>query len=314
MSTHAPAYKYLFSHPEMVADLLRGYIHEPWVGQIDFTTLERIPDSFVTDDLRDREDDIIWRVRWGERWLYLYLIIEFQSTLDAFMAVRLLTYVGLLYQDLKRTNRLDPDRPLPPVLPIVLYNGDDRWTAATDLAGLMELDLPDTLAQFQPQLRYLLLDEGRIADHPDINLRNFAAALFRLEFSPTGEEFLAVLDHLFQWIGHPAQDSLRRAFVVWMNRVGIRRHLPGVDLGEIHELQEIRTMLAERTTDWTQQWKQQGRQQGESLMLRRMLQRRFGPALPGWVDTRLETATTDQLEAWGEAFVDARTLEDVFGK
>ena len=90
MKTHAPAYKQLFSHPEMVADLVRGFVNEPWVAQVDFSTLERVSDSFVSDDLREREDDIIWRVRWGERWLYLYLLIEFQSSVDRFMAVRLL--------------------------------------------------------------------------------------------------------------------------------------------------------------------------------------------------------------------------------
>jgi hypothetical protein len=56
MSTHDPAYKQLFLvciwHPEMVTDLLRGYVHEAWVGQIDFATLERVPDSFISNDLR----------------------------------------------------------------------------------------------------------------------------------------------------------------------------------------------------------------------------------------------------------------------
>jgi len=42
---------------------------------------------------------------------------------------------------------------------------------------------------------------------------------------------------------------------------------------------------------------------GESQLLRRMLQHRFGPALPGWVEERLAAASTDQLEAWGLAFV-----------
>lgn len=37
-------------------------------------------------------------------------------------------------------------------------------------------------------------------------------------------------------------------------------------------------------------------------------------ALPGWVGERLKTATTDKLEAWGEALVDTRTLEEVFDK
>lgn len=67
--------------------------------------LERVPDSFVGEDWRGREGDVIWRVRWGERWLYLYLLIEFQSSVDRFMAVRLLTYIGLLYQDIIKADR-----------------------------------------------------------------------------------------------------------------------------------------------------------------------------------------------------------------
>ncbi len=30
-----PGYKRLFSHPEMAADLLRGFVHEPWVRELD---------------------------------------------------------------------------------------------------------------------------------------------------------------------------------------------------------------------------------------------------------------------------------------
>ena len=37
-----------------------------------------------------------------------YLLIEFQSTVDAWMAVRVMTYVGLLYQDLIRQKQVLP--------------------------------------------------------------------------------------------------------------------------------------------------------------------------------------------------------------
>jgi len=37
---HDASYKLLFSHARMVEDLLRGFIHEPWVHELDFTTLE----------------------------------------------------------------------------------------------------------------------------------------------------------------------------------------------------------------------------------------------------------------------------------
>jgi hypothetical protein len=70
---HDHSYKLLFSHPEMVADLLRGFVREDWVNELDFATLERVGGGYVADDLREREDDIVWRVRLGPEWLYVYL-------------------------------------------------------------------------------------------------------------------------------------------------------------------------------------------------------------------------------------------------
>ena len=62
---HDASYKLLFSHARMVEDLLRGFVHEAWVRDVDFTTLERVSDSQISDDLRSRRDDLVWRVRWG---------------------------------------------------------------------------------------------------------------------------------------------------------------------------------------------------------------------------------------------------------
>jgi hypothetical protein len=74
----------------MVADLLRGFVHDDWVQDVDFATLERSGDGYVTDDLRERLDHIVWWVRLGRECLYVYLMIEFQSSVDPFMAVRVL--------------------------------------------------------------------------------------------------------------------------------------------------------------------------------------------------------------------------------
>ncbi len=40
---HDKTYKLLFSHAEMVEDLLRGFVPEEWVSQLDFATLEKYP-------------------------------------------------------------------------------------------------------------------------------------------------------------------------------------------------------------------------------------------------------------------------------
>ncbi|MCP4676526.1 MAG: Rpn family recombination-promoting nuclease/putative transposase, partial [Deltaproteobacteria bacterium] len=100
MTDHDHSYKLLFSHPEMIRDLLVGFVHEDWVKKLNFNTLEKMNASYVSDGLRERHDDIVWRVRFGDQWLYVYLLLEFQATEDRFMALRIMVYLGLLYQDL----------------------------------------------------------------------------------------------------------------------------------------------------------------------------------------------------------------------
>ena len=87
------------SDPRMVADLLRGFTAGQWSDELDYETLEKMPAEFVSKDLHRRQVDTVWRVRFRDRWLYVPVLLEFQSTVDPYMAVRILVYTGLLYQD-----------------------------------------------------------------------------------------------------------------------------------------------------------------------------------------------------------------------
>ena len=312
MPEHDNSYKLLFSHAEMVADLLRGFVREPWVNEVDLDTLERVSGSFVTDDLRDREDDIIWRVQWRGRWLYVYLLLEFQSTVDPFMALRIMVYVGLLHQDLVRRKELTDSKLLPPVLPVVLYNGPRPWTAPLDVGELVE-PLPGGLDRYRPQLQYLLLDERRYEDQELAPLRNLVAALFRLENSRQMQDFRRVLSALIEWLTLPEQESLLRAFLVWVTRVASRR-LPGVVFPELHSLQEVHAMLQEHDIDWTRDWREQGlaegRVAGRTEILLRLLGRKFGP-LEESQRRKVREADPDTLLEWSDRVLTAERWEDV---
>ena len=116
------SYKYLFSNPELVRDLILGFIPDEWLHSLDYSTLERVNTSYVTDDLKQRHDDIIWKVKIGGQLTYLYLLVEFQSSVEKYMALRIMVYQGLLYQDLIKSGDVLEDGRLPPILPIVLRN------------------------------------------------------------------------------------------------------------------------------------------------------------------------------------------------
>lgn len=62
-SMHDASYKLLFSHAEMVEDLLRGFVPHAWVQALDFSTLEKLNANDVPDDLGHRHGEIVLEVR-----------------------------------------------------------------------------------------------------------------------------------------------------------------------------------------------------------------------------------------------------------
>lgn len=228
---HDAGYRFLFSTPELVRDLILGFIPDEWLHGLDYATLEKVPGSYVSDDLRHRADDVVWRVRVGGEWVYLYLLIEFQSGVDRYMALRILVYVGLLYQDLLRRGETLADGRLPPVLPIVLYNGSARWSAADDVGDLIP-PVPGLVERFKPRLRYLLIEENAYSDSQLASLQNLVAAVFRLEHPASPGAMGELLALLEDWLVD--RPDLRRMFAVWiratlMRRAEYRILLPQVD-------------------------------------------------------------------------------------
>lgn len=316
---HDTGYKLLFSDPLMVRDLIEGFVDDPWLRKLDFGTLERVNGQYVTEDMRAREDDVVWRVRSGEDWLYLYLLIEFQSSDEHFMALRMMVYVGLLYQDLIRQKRLEPAGMLPPVLPIVLYNGEPRWRAPTELSALLPR-LPGFLASLQPGMRYVLIDEGAYSEQTLERLpKNLAAAIFRLEQPQTPEAVRQIVTELEVTTRSDDYRTARRLVTIWLRAALNRNRKYPMLLPELDDLQELTVMLSQRIEQWAEAYLATGEQRGlekgvlrgEARMLGRVLAHRFG-VLPAWVEQRLGEATEAQLAAWSASMLEADTLSQVF--
>src|SRR5205823_10264399 len=122
MGLHGLSYRRLFSEPRLVEELIRGFFKEPWTKRLDFTTLERMSSVYVTDGLQGREGDMVWKLRFDDgRPVYICLLLEFQSTPDRYMAVRMMGYDALFYQELIKQGELLPGGKLPLIIPIVLY-------------------------------------------------------------------------------------------------------------------------------------------------------------------------------------------------
>jgi predicted transposase YdaD len=302
------SYKLLFSAPELVRDLVMGFIPDDWLHGLDYDTLEKLPGSYVTDDFRHRADDVVWRVKVHESWVYLYILIEFQSNVDPYMAVRIMVYVGLLYQDLIRRGDVLTNKHLPPVLPIVLYNGDGKWTAATDVAQLVP-KVPGLVSEYLPQLKYLLIDENNYSEDELSQLKNLVAAVIRFEHPANDAALIHLIEQLNDWLD--GQPELKRTFAIWIRAVLLRQSKNTLVLPKINDLKELKMTLAERFDEWAKAYEQKGLEKGESLVLQRQLVKRFGP-LPSNLLTRIAAADRAQLEFWCDRVLDAATLDEVF--
>jgi len=162
---HDGGYHLLFSHPAMVASLLRTFVHEDFVDGLDLEAMERENVKYQAPGLAKRQGDVVWRIplKDGTSAIYLYLLLEFQSKSDRWMALRLLVYVGLLYQQLldERTKLIGTR--LPPVFALVLHNGEQRWGAPRTLSELIALAPDSKLWAWQPARSYYVVDIAAIA-------------------------------------------------------------------------------------------------------------------------------------------------------
>jgi hypothetical protein len=305
-------YKLLFSVPELVRDLVLGFIPDDSLRDLDYSTLERVPSGFVSDDMRYRTNDVLWRVRGSGEGAYLYFLIEFQSTVDRYMAVRVMTYVGLLYQDVVRARVMRPGKMLPHVLTIVLYNGKRRWSAATDVAALVP-ESPGLVARYQPRHAYLLIDEHRYEAADLARMKNLMACVMRLQSPENEGSMLDVMQQLSELLD--GKDEVKRTVLLWMDTVISRQIGSHAERLKAGSFEEMEMSLAQCFAKWKRQYKreglQEGRQEGEAAVLRKVLTQRFGP-LPQDLQARIDAAPVDRIDVWVDRVLHADTLDEIF--
>ena len=323
---HDTGYKFLFSHADLVRELLEVFAPEGLSELLDYSTLRPETGSFITPAMKRREDDIVWSIELQGQRIYLYLLMEFQSSIDRGMPVRIMQYVAALYDHLIRSKQIDLVSGLPPVLPIVIYNGDVRWQHSPEIFDMIEPH-PTVLAPFQPHLRFWLLDEGSFSADYLHGLQRVMAAIFRMEHTHDTDETKQAIRYLGQTVANSAfKQTIDRAVMAWM-QYRLLHKMPDLTAPDLDDMlkgtemietnmERIRAnLIAEGMSmgrqEGRQEGRQQGRQEGESLLFERLLAKRFGP-LGDDTRSRLQSATPEQLETWAERMLDAPSLAQVF--
>ena len=339
-----PAFKDIFAFPFMVEELVRWFVGDlhggsELVDALNFAGLVRTHEQSTTgpaDAKRRYANDIVWRIPFHARaravlsWLHLVLMIEPQQEVDHLMALRVRNYVDNHHLELWRGQRFGAAARLAPVLPVVIYTGRPRWTAAT---RVIDLVTPATAHDPEPDVAsrrsglfagdgYLTLDTLRLATE-DLRHDNAAALLAGL-CNPSVERLPAQAAALCARLRAPPLRPLLEVVLAWAQHTAIRRL--GFDLGvndmaqvdRLRESEDLEAYFAERRHAYEEKLRKEGLEQGiaqgeargERRLLYRQASRKFGAGAGERLTPLLaDIDNTDFLATVGDWILDCETLE-----
>ncbi len=115
---------------------LQAYLAEEVSQALHWSTLRLLEGSFVDEDLRGSEADFLYEVEHvsGEGSVWVYVLLEHQSTPDRWMRFRLLKYCCRIWD---MSFRHQPEqRELRAIVPLVFYQGEQSWSYSSEFADL----------------------------------------------------------------------------------------------------------------------------------------------------------------------------------
>ena len=318
----------------MVADLLSSVLPADALGALELGSLSKVPAEYVGDDFRRRHGDTVWRARMparrgaaGGSELYVLVLLEYQSSNDSIMALRVLEYTTMLYKELIRCGAAKAGQ-LPPALPVVLYNGDSPWSAARNATELIA-PASAALLPYQLSQRYVLLDERHSkADDAQALTR----AVMLLEQSRSPRDLARPARLLTRLLAAPSQAELRRAFTDWLWVLYSRLQRKGEQAPPPNlTLEEVSVTLEERVARWPDRWIRQGVEQGlrqgveqglrqgveqgldqQRALLRHLAEVRFGASTADQLAASLRQVNDPRkLDAIGEAIMRSETGDEL---
>ena len=205
MGSHDKLFKAVFSEPANAVAHFERFLPAEITAALDLGCAQHVPGSFVDEALSERHTDLLYRIPWRresgreDHEVLLFVIFEHQSTVDPMMAYRMAAYSVRVWDQWQQEH---PDQKrLPPILPLVLYHGEQEWTAATELQELFDLEgvtpeAVDALRPFLPKLQIMVDEVGRFPDKmlPEQVVVRLTLLLFKHGRRP------GLLEHLLEWL------------------------------------------------------------------------------------------------------------------
>lgn len=309
-TTHNPhdkLFKEAFSRHDMAVGFFEHYLPAELVERLDLDTLRQESASFTDEALRGSESDLLFTVQIDQRPALLYCLFEHQSSPDSWMPLRLLRYILGIWEQYRKQN--PKATKLPPILPLVLYQGGDAWTTDTLLSSLIEI--PEGLSAFQPEFCHLLVDLNEISSDDLQGTPSLQAILVALKTSRNrkAHEF-EVLVRLLAAILH-IDPSLIRSVMLYLysvdNETDITEYIKQAEALNQPELQEAFMTIADKLR---KEGRQEGRQEALQEDIVEILELRFQSVSYSIKNQLEDISDTTTLRRLHRLAVQAQSLDE----
>ena len=194
---HDRLFRTTFSDPANAREFLKAHLPESVAKKLPWDRMEVVPCSFIDPALTATESDLVFKFFRGKKKCYLYVLLEHQSTEDPFMPCRLARYILRLWDRHRRDH--PKTRRLPPVFPLVVYQGAAPWKSGKRLRDLIELEPGDPNARWQLDLEFSLMELFRTEYEELKGTEEGVLALRVLKAEPVGELLSGPVWELAKW-------------------------------------------------------------------------------------------------------------------
>lgn len=249
------------------------------------------------------------------------------------MAFRLLNYMTQIWDrwllehaSEDETKRWGCPSTLPMIVPIVLYHGEERWSAPLRFSSAIELEdgVRDVMQPLLVDFCYLLDDLSRVSDETLRKRTMSALATLTTVCFKHAATYANPILMLRDWLdtlravfrGPEGPDSLERVvrYILTVNGNVDQSTLEAFVIRELGtEAKDIVMTAGQRLIEQgLQQGLQQGLEEGARKVLLRQLRKRFGKEVDREIEQRVAAASVEQLDVWTERVLSAATLGEVF--